>query len=39
MGMPDTDAEVVLHTMSLPHDRGVHYLVNDVLAAVLTCGA
>jgi lactoylglutathione lyase len=34
LGMPDTDAEVVLHTMSLPGDRGVHYLVDDVLAAV-----
>ena len=36
MGMPDTDAEVVLHTMNLPHDRSVHYLVDDVLAAVST---
>jgi predicted enzyme related to lactoylglutathione lyase len=34
MGMPDTDAEVVLHTMSLPGDRAVHYLVDDVPAAV-----
>jgi lactoylglutathione lyase len=36
MGMPDTDAEIVLHTTSLPRDRGVHYLVDDVPAAVLT---
>jgi lactoylglutathione lyase len=34
MGMPETDAEVVLHTMDLPGDRGVHYLVDDVPAAV-----
>src|SRR5687768_15462938 len=35
MGMPETDAEVVLHTMDLPADRGVHYLVDDVPAAVV----
>jgi lactoylglutathione lyase len=34
MGMPETDAEVVLHTMDLPADRAVHYLVDDVPAAV-----
>jgi catechol 2,3-dioxygenase-like lactoylglutathione lyase family enzyme len=34
MGMPETDAEVVLHTMDLPGDRGVHYLVDDVPDAV-----
>jgi predicted enzyme related to lactoylglutathione lyase len=36
MGMPETDAEVVLHTMNLPRERSVHYLVDDVLATVLT---
>jgi len=36
MGMPETDAEIVLHTMDLPRDLGVHYLVDDVLAAVST---
>jgi lactoylglutathione lyase len=34
MGMPDTDAEVVLHTMDLPPERSVHYLVDDVRGAV-----
>jgi predicted enzyme related to lactoylglutathione lyase len=34
MGMPETDAEVVLHTMDLPGDRSVHYLVDDVPEAV-----
>ena len=32
--MPETDAEVVLHTMDLPGDRSVHYLVDDVPGAV-----
>jgi predicted enzyme related to lactoylglutathione lyase len=32
--MAETDAEVVLHTMDLPGDRSVHYLVDDVLDAV-----
>jgi lactoylglutathione lyase len=32
--MPETDAEVVLHTMTLPADAVVHYLVDDVLEAV-----
>jgi predicted enzyme related to lactoylglutathione lyase len=34
LGMPETDAEIVLHTMRLPRDCGVHYLVDDVPAAV-----
>jgi len=34
LGMPETDAEVVLHTMDLPPDLSVHYLVDDVDAAV-----
>jgi predicted enzyme related to lactoylglutathione lyase len=38
MGMPETDAEVVLHTMDLPADRGVHYLVDDVPEAVGAAG-
>jgi lactoylglutathione lyase len=36
MGMAETDAEVVLHTMDLPGDRSVHYLVDSVLDAVAT---
>lgn len=34
MGMPETDAEVVLHTMELAAGQSVHYLVDDVRAAV-----
>jgi predicted enzyme related to lactoylglutathione lyase len=34
MAMPETDAEIVLHTMDLPDDRSVHYLVDDVAGAV-----
>ncbi|MBU2668923.1 VOC family protein [Actinoplanes bogorensis] len=34
MGLPETDAEIVLHTMDLPDDATVHYLVDDVPAAV-----
>ena len=34
MGMPETDAEIVLHTMDLPGDSSVHYLVDDVSNAV-----
>jgi lactoylglutathione lyase len=34
MEMPETDAEVVLHTMDLPADVSVHYLVDDVPEAV-----
>jgi lactoylglutathione lyase len=37
MGMPETDAEVVLHTTDLPADGGVHYLVDDVVDAVAGC--
>jgi len=37
LGLPETDAEIVLHTMDLPPDRGVHYLVDDVLEAVSIC--
>jgi lactoylglutathione lyase len=34
MGMPETDAEIVLHDdPNLPKDIGVHYLVDDVVAA------
>jgi predicted enzyme related to lactoylglutathione lyase len=39
MGMPETDAELVLHTMDLPKEIGVHYLVDDVVAAVATLTA
>lgn len=35
MAMPETDAEIVLHTMNLPLDHSVHYLVDDVAAAVV----
>ncbi|HKE63265.1 MAG TPA: VOC family protein [Micromonosporaceae bacterium] len=34
LGMPETDAEIVLHTMDLTSDLGVHYLVDDVRTAV-----
>jgi predicted enzyme related to lactoylglutathione lyase len=34
LAMSDTDAEIVVHTMDLPRDRGVHFLVDDVPAAV-----
>lgn len=34
MAMAETDAEVVLHTMDLPTDLHVYYLVDDVPAAV-----
>jgi lactoylglutathione lyase len=37
MAMAETDAEIVLHTMDLPPDRGVHYLVDDVPVAVASC--
>jgi hypothetical protein len=33
MGMAETDAEIVLHSMDLPPDRCVHYLVDDLAAA------
>ena len=33
--MPETDAEIVLHNNSaIPHKVEVHYLVDDVVAAV-----
>lgn len=35
MGMPETDAEIVLHTHAdLPREVSVHYLVDDVITAV-----
>ena len=35
MGMPETDAEIVLHTSAeIPHKVQVHYLVDDVVGAV-----
>ncbi|WP_250030086.1 VOC family protein [Paractinoplanes maris] len=34
MALPETDAEVVLHTMDLPADLNVYFLVDDVAAAV-----
>lgn len=35
MGMPETDAEIVLHNHAdLPSDLNVHYLVDDVVQAV-----
>jgi lactoylglutathione lyase len=36
LGLAETDAEIVLHTMDLPADRSVHYLVDDVPDAVAT---
>jgi lactoylglutathione lyase len=40
MGMPETDAEIVLHNHAdLPKDLNVHYLVDDVLKAVDTLTA
>ncbi|GAA4460057.1 VOC family protein [Phytohabitans houttuyneae] len=39
MGMPETDAEIVLHTLDLPAERSVYYLVDDVPGAVLTAEA
>jgi len=37
MAMAETDAEIVLHTTPLPREWGVHYLVEDVSAAVDRC--
>jgi catechol 2,3-dioxygenase-like lactoylglutathione lyase family enzyme len=34
MALPESDAEVVLHTMDLPPEWDVYYLVDDVRAAV-----
>ncbi len=37
MGMPETDAEIVLHNSAdIPNKVEVHYLVDDVVAAVKT---
>lgn len=35
LAMSDSDAEIVVHTMDLPPGCGVHYLVDDVPAAVV----
>jgi predicted enzyme related to lactoylglutathione lyase len=35
LNLPETDAEIVLHTMDLPPDCAVNYLVDDVLIAVV----
>ena len=35
MGLPESDAEIVLHNIAgIPHKVEVHYLVDDVVAAV-----
>lgn len=40
MGMPETDAEIVLHTNAdIPKEISVHYLVDDVVASVETLRA
>jgi predicted enzyme related to lactoylglutathione lyase len=39
MGMPDTDAELVLHTREIAADRAVTYLVDDVEVAVRSARA
>jgi predicted enzyme related to lactoylglutathione lyase len=36
LGLPETDAEIVLHTFALPAGRSTCYLVDDVLTAVGT---
>jgi len=39
MGMPETDAEIVLHNNpEIPNRVEVHYLVDDVVAAVKSYG-
>ena len=39
MGMPETDAEIVLHNnVDIPNKVEVHYLVDDVVAAVKSYG-
>jgi lactoylglutathione lyase len=39
MGMPETDAEIVLHNHpEIPNRVEVHYLVDDVVAAVRSYG-
>jgi len=38
LSFPETDAEIVLHSSDdIPHKVEVHYLVDDVVAAVKTC--
>ncbi len=37
LAMDETDAEIVLHTLDLPREWGVHYLVDDVPLAVDAC--
>jgi predicted enzyme related to lactoylglutathione lyase len=38
LGFPDTDAEIVLHNNAdIPNKVEVHYLVDDVVAAVKVC--
>ena len=37
MGMPETSSEMVLHTMDLPLEPNVYYLVDDVDEAVAGC--
>ncbi len=40
MGMPETDAEIVLHNNAdIPNKVEVHYLVDDVVAAVKSYSA
>jgi predicted enzyme related to lactoylglutathione lyase len=34
LALPQSEAEVVLHTIDLPREYSVHYLVDDVDAAV-----
>ena len=34
LGLPESDTEIVLHTLDLPPDCAVNYLVDDVPAAV-----
>ena len=40
LGMPETDAEIVLHdNLDIPRDCNVHYLVDDVSIAVAALAA
>jgi lactoylglutathione lyase len=39
MGLAETDAEIVLHTMDLPAGHSVYYLVDDVRSAVAAATA
>jgi|HubBroStandDraft_6_1064221.scaffolds.fasta_scaffold752634_1 predicted enzyme related to lactoylglutathione lyase len=40
LGMPQTDAEIVLHdNPDIPRDCNVHYLVDDVSSAVIALAA